>query len=493
MRSGVQQTPDPRYVKRKIMRIHFDLILCLLLLAVPARGQTGELAQIQKQKPPLREFQIPHPRRIALANGMVIFLYEDHELPLIRGFTVIRGGAKDEPQEKAGLVNVYSKAWRLGGTRTKTGDQIDDFLESHGANIETFADTDLTAITWRSLKGNFDDTFEIILDLLRAPQFQEEQIQLAKDQVTAEVLRQNENASDIIEHESRKLVYGPQSPYARVPEPFAIRAITREDLLNWHKAFVQPNNIILSLLGDFNAKEMEGRLRHAFASWPQGTVIKQRPIAISTSIPGIYLISKPDITQSFVRIVALGATRKNSDYYAIEVFNQIFGSGSSSKLASNIRTARGLAYQIGGAIGTDFDHAGMLQISFATKSATTIAAIEAVYAEIDALGKNGLTQAEIRKAQQAILNAFIFRISSKERLLREQMAYEFYGYPPDFLDHYRQRIEKVTMQDVGRVIDSYLRKERLSMLVVGKPSDFERPLATLGAVTAVELPRHGQH
>lgn len=475
------------------MRIHFQMVLCLLLLATPGRGQTSELAQIQRQKPPLREFQIQHPRRIALANGMVIFLYEDHELPLIRGFTVIRGGSKDEPGKKAGLANVYSKAWKLGGTRTRTGDQIDDFLESHAANIETFADTDLTAITWRSLKGNFDDVFEIILDLLRAPQFQEDKVQIAKDQVTAEILQQNDNPSDVLEREARKVIYGSQSPYARAAQLSAITAITRDDLLSWHERFTQPNNIIVSLLGDFNATEMEGRLRHAFASWPKGTALKQMPAAFSPSTPGIYLLSKSDISQSFVRMVALGAIRKSSDYYAIEVFNQIFGAGSSSKLASSIRTTKGLAYQIGGAIGTDFDHPGILQISFATKSATTITTIEAVYGEIEALSKNGLTPAEIEKAQQAILNAFVFRISSRERLLREQMAYEFYSYPPDFLDRYRRGIERVTTEDVLRVISNYLRKERLSLFVAGRPSDFERPLATLGAVTAVEPPQRRQH
>ena len=94
----------------------------------PARGQATDWKQIAK--PPLRAFTPPQPKRVALPNGMVIFLMEDHELPLIRGFARIRGGSREEPADKAGLVSVYGQVWRTGGSQARTGDQLDDFLEA---------------------------------------------------------------------------------------------------------------------------------------------------------------------------------------------------------------------------------------------------------------------------------------------------------------------------------------------------------------------------
>ena len=87
--------------------------------------------------PPLAEFHPQQPKRIELSNGMVLFLQEDHELPLIQGTIRIRGGARLEPAEKVGLVSIFGQAWRTGGTESKTGDQLDDFLESRAAKVET--------------------------------------------------------------------------------------------------------------------------------------------------------------------------------------------------------------------------------------------------------------------------------------------------------------------------------------------------------------------
>src|SRR5262245_34257394 len=129
---------------------------------------------------PLRPFKPQQPRRVVLPNGLVIFLQEDHELPLINGTIRIRGGSRDEPAEKAGLVDLYGGSWRTGGTTSKTGDQLDDVLESRAARVETLGRTDSTVIGWSSLKDDFDQVFTVVLDLLEHPEFRQEKIDLSK-------------------------------------------------------------------------------------------------------------------------------------------------------------------------------------------------------------------------------------------------------------------------------------------------------------------------
>jgi zinc protease len=459
--------------------------LALFTFAPASRGQATDWKKIQA--PPLHAFHPQQPRRVELSNGMVIFLQEDHELPLIRGRAQIRGGSRDEPAEKVGLVQIYGQVWRTGGTKSKTGDQLDDYLEARAAKVETSGGTDFTTVSWDCLKESLDDVFGVFMELLREPEFREDKLPLAKTQLNTEISRRNDQPFQIAFREAAKLVYGADSPYARVPEYATVAAVTRDDLLSWRQRYVYPNNIILGVVGDFDSKAMESKLREAFESWPKGPAAPKLQASFKGPKPGIYFVQKDDVTASTVQMVDLGTTRDNPDYYAIEVFNEFFGGSFSSRLFSNIRSKKGLAYAVGGGVGTDFDHPGMLRLFLGTKSKTTAAAIDAFNVELDALKTNPAMPEELTKAKESILNSFVFRFDSKEKVLRERMTYEFYGYPADFLEKYRAGIEKVTQQDVTRVAHQYVHRDQLAVLVVGKAEDFDRPLSSFGPVTTLDI------
>ena len=461
------------------------LILGLFSFASVTRGQVTDWRQITI--PPLHEFHPQQPLRIALPNGMVVFLQEDHELPLIRGTAMIRGGSPDEPAGKVGLVEIYGQVWRTGGTKSKTGDELDDYLEARAAKVETSGAVDSTTISWDCLKDNFGDVFKVFVELLREPAFREDKIPLAKDQLNTGISRRNDDPLEIARREAMKLVYGASSPYARVPEYATVGAVMRDDLLDWHQRYVHPNNILLGLVGDFDSTSMEAKLRQAFSSWPKGPAARKTEVSISEPKPGYYFVQKDDVNQSAIRMVHLGTTRDNPDYYAIEVLNELFGGGFTSRLFSNVRTKKGLAYYVGGGVGTTYDHPGVFQLSMGTKSGTTAAGLDALYEEIDGLEKNPPSADELKKAKDSLLNSFIFRVDSKEKVLRERMTYEYYGYPADFLERYRAGIEKVTQEDVTRVGHRYIHKDRLAVLVVGKAADFDRPLSSFGPVAAVDI------
>ena len=437
--------------------------------------------------PQLPAFKPQQPKRIELSNGMVIFLQEDHELPLIDGFARIRGGSVNEPASKVGLVDIYGEVWRTGGTKTQTGDQLDDFLEVRAAKVETGGGPDSTTISFSCLKGDLDDVFKVFADVLQNPEFRADKIDIAQKGEEDSISRRNDEVSEIAHREAVKLAYGADNPYARVPEYSTVAPITREDLIAWHNKYVHPNNIILGISGDFDSVAMEAKLRAAFDSWPKGATIPKNEIEYSPAKPGYYLIPKEDVNQSNIRMVAPGITRDNPDYYAISVFNEAFGGGFSSRLFNDIRTKRGLAYGVGGGIGSNFGHPGILQISIGTKSQSTVESIRATDEDIDNLAKQPITAEEIQRAKDAILNAFIFRLDSPDKILGERMTYEYYGYPPDWLDKYESEIKKVTPADVNRVAQKYLHKDQLAVLVVGNTKDFDKPLSTLGEVKNIDI------
>jgi zinc protease len=459
--------------------------LCLQAYVTNSAGQASDWKEIHS--PALHAFTPQVPKRVALSNGMVLMLQEDHELPLIRGEVMIHGGSRDEPGDKLGLVQVFGQVWRTGGTKNKSGDQLDDYLEARAAKVETGGGRDSTSISWDCLKESFDDVFKVFLELLREPEFRPDKITLAQNQLDTSISRRNDSPFQIAFREATKLVYGPESPYARVPEYATVAAIGRDDLVNWHRSHVAPNNIIVGVVGDFDSPTMEAKLREAFGSWAKGPAAAKSYDDFKQPKPGIYFVPKDDVTASIVQMVDLGTTKDNPDYYAIEVFNEFFGGSFSSRLFSNIRSKKGLAYAVSGGVGTDYDHPGVLRLFLGTKSGSTAAAIDAFNEELDALKTNPALPEELTKAKDSILNSFIFRFDSKDKVLWEQMTYENYGYPANFLERYRAGIEKVSQVDVARVAQQYVHRDKLAVLVVGKSADFDRPLSSFGPVTTVDI------
>jgi zinc protease len=479
-------------MNRCVLKMRRNLLSLILVAATTmfissswAAAQATSWQQIPV--PPLPAFKPQQPKRIELSNGMVIFLQEDHELPLIEGSARIRGGSRNEPASKVGLVDILGEVWRTGGTKTQTGDQLDEFLEVRAAKVETDGGPDSTTIDLSCLKGDFDDVFKVFADLLQNPEFRADKLDLAQKQADDGISRRNDDVGGIAARESTKLAYGADNPYAREPEYSTIAAITRQDLIDWHKTYVHPNHVILGISGDFDAGVMETKLRAAFESWPKGGELSKDQIQYHPANPGYYLIPKEDVNQSNIHMVALGTTRSNPDYYAIAVFNEAFGGAFSSRLFNDIRTKRGLAYHVGGGIGANFGHPGILQFTMGTKSQSTIESIQALDEEIDNLAKQPITDDEIKQAKDAILNAFIFRLDSPDKVLAERLTYEFYGYPPDWLDKFPAEIQKVTAADVNRVAAKYVHRDQLAVLVVGNTKEFDKPLSSLGAVKEIDI------
>lgn len=482
------------------MRLRLVSLLTVIIFASSSFAQTkpaapspaGKRAGVatnykQIPKRPLPPFKPQQPVRVELQNGMVIFLQEDHELPFIDGTMRIRGGSREAAAEKAGMLGIYAQTWRTGGTKAKTGDQLDEYLESRAAGVEAGGGLDSTSLSFSSLKKDFDDVFAVYLSLLREPEFRQDKIDLAKRNTKTVISRRNDDIGGIAGREAAKLAYGADSPYARQAEYWTIDAITREDLLAWHKRHVHPNNIILGITGDFDPKQMEARLRKEFDSWPKGPAAEKLNISFHDPNPGVYFVDKDDVNQSSINLVTLGMKRDNPDYYAVQVMNELFGAASASRLFVNIRTRKGLAYSVGGGIGANYDYPGVFRLAMGTKSEQTVDAINALYEEIDNLIKNPGTASEVQKAKDNILNSFIFNFDSKDKVLREKMGYEFYGYPQDFLDRFRTEIEKVTPADVARVVKKYVDRNKFAILVVGKSADFGKPLSTLGKVQPIDI------
>jgi zinc protease len=438
--------------------------------------------------PPLHAFKPKEPRRVVLPNGLVLFLQEDHELPFINGFIIIRGGSRDEPAAKVGLVSLYGQTWRTSGSTSVSGDALDEQLASKAAGIETGGSIATTSLSWSSLKGDFDSVFATAFDLLMHPAFKEDKLQLGKRQMEARIARRNDEAESVAGREAVKLVYGATSPYARVSQYATVEAVALDDLKAWHDRTVVPNNMLIGISGDFDSAQMEAKIRAAFEPLPRGPAIESPKLDFPGPTPGVYFVDKPDVDQSTVFIVGLGTEQNNPDYYALSIMNEVFsGGGFGSRVFDYVRTKLGLAYEVEGSFSAAYDHPGIFYTVAATKSTSTVPATKAMLEEIGRLKTNPPTPDELHKAKDSELNSFIFNYDTPEKTLNEQVTLDFYGYPSDFLEKYKDGIEQVSSADVTRVANKYIDVSKLAIVAVGNKSEIKPPMSDLGKVTDLDI------
>jgi zinc protease len=470
-------------MKGPIMKIACQTLLATAAFAAIALPSTLIAQQNKPWEqipiPPLNEFKPHQPTRIQLRNGIVVFLQEDHELPFVNGSVVIPGGERDADPAKAGLMDLYGEAWRTSGTEKMNGDAMDDSLEAKAAHIETAGDIDSTELSWDSLKGDANQVFDLAMDLLFHPKFSEEKLQLAQQQAATAIVRRNDDEGAIANREAMKLVYGPDSPYARQPELATIGAVTVEDLQAWHDRTLK-GKLIVAISGDFDSAVMEAKIRAAFEGLPPVTVAPPRHDEFKGPTPGVYFIHKEDVNQSNVEIVGLGTDRRNPDVPALAVMNEILGGGFGSRLFQKVRTELGLAYAVGGGFGFEYDHPGAMRVEVITKSPSTVDATKAAMAEIRGLNSQPFTEAELKRAKDNILNSFLFRYDTRDKVLAERVKLEFYGFPADYLETYKAALEKVTLSDLSRVARGHIRPDELAILVVGNEPEIKPGLDTLG-------------
>ena len=318
-----------------------------------------------------------------LPNGLVVMVIEDHELPLVNVTARIRTGSLLEPAEKAGLAGLVGTVLRSGGTATRKPDALDEFLEARAASIETGMSADSASASMSALKADTPAIMEAFADVLRNPAFDPDRLKIALTAVNSSIARQNDNPQGIAQREFAKVIQGADSPFGRTTTYASIGAVTRDDLLAWHKKYFHPNRMIVGVVGDITVDEARALVTKAFGDWAKGPAVADTwPVPRTAPQPGVFEAVKPDSTQSFVAVGHQGELLRTSpDYVAVTVMNEVLAGGFTSRLFGKIRTELGLAYSVGGSVNSNWTRVAPFQMQMSTRADATVKAIEALIAE----------------------------------------------------------------------------------------------------------------
>jgi len=473
-----------RPMQRFALRVLLGLIGTLLTLfwVLPTTAIADEaLHYDQLTFPPLPEVQLPDYTRFELDNGLVAYLVEDHELPLVSGFATIRTGDRLEPADKAGLASVMGEVMRTGGSEQHPGERLNQLLEQRAASIETGIDTTMGRASFSSLTSDLDTVFSLFGEVMRQPAFPPDKIDLSKNMWRGSIARRNDDPGSIGQREFRKLIYGESSPYARTVEYATLNNIDRASLIQFHDQYFAPNNIILGIVGDFDTDEMRDRIEQAFGDWQSDTpetTMPALPEVMQATPGGIFLVDQPQMTQSYVQIGHLGGQLDDPDFTALSVLNEVMN-GFGGRLMNEVRSRQGLSYVVYGYWSAQFDYPGVFVGGGQTRSDATVDFIRSLQGEIEKVRQEPISEEELARAKESALNSFIFNFQNPNQTLSRLINYEYYGYPADFIFQYQRELTETTAQEILEAAQKHIQPDRMVTLVVGDAASIQPPLSSL--------------
>ncbi len=429
---------------------------------------------------PLGEIQIPEFERYELPNGMVVYLMEKHDLPLISGSATFKAGEFMEPPGKVGLAGMVGEAMRSGGTASYTPDELNQFLEQRAASVETSLGATSGSASFSALSEDLTDVFSIFAEVIQQPAFDAEKIDLIKSQYRGSIARRNDNPDDVTTREFRKLIYGDESPFARMVEYSDVDNISRDDITDFYQAAIQPRGTILGISGDFDSGQMKALIAEFFSDWSPAAMAKAnvRLPQVRQNTHGLYVVDQPQLTQSYIHIGHLGGRLDNPDHAPMVVLNEVLN-GFGGRLFNDIRSRQGLAYVVYAFWSPRYDHPGLFIGGGQTRSEATVPFIETMYKEIQRVREEPITAEELQYAKDAVLNSFVFNFATPEQTLSRLIRYEYYGYPSDFVFKFQKAVESTTVEQVLKAAQRNLKPKDLVTIVVGNIDAIEPALGTL--------------
>ncbi len=482
---------------KNILKISLIITAILLfIISLPLHAQQKELNESQGAKAvknlPFEPLSIRIPEvgkdveRIVMNNGIILFLKEDHSIPIINILSITRTGTEYDRKDRYGVARLTGDLMGLGGTKDFTPDEFDRERDYLAANWNTYIDSEKGGVFFEFPSSQLDLGLNLFTQMLRYPLFDQKRLEVEKGNIREEILRENDDPGTVASNTYKRLLY-PDYFKGWKYNPKTIKNITRNELKVWYHNFYRPNNTMIAITGDFKRDELLKKLNVKLGDWEKGTVNFSGYQTYEKKFkPGVYYVNM-DVDQTSIRIGHLGVSRDNPDRYALEVFNRIFGEGFNCILNEKIRSNEGLAYSVWGGFNLDSPQYGTFTMACATKPDSTVKAAKMMMDIMKQMTEEKVSEERLNLAKNFLVNSFLYQFEDNVQVNRELMMLEYEKMPSDYYKNYRENISKVTAEDVQRVAKKYLMPDQLTIVITGNAKKFDKPLSELGPVTEIKL------
>lgn len=489
----------PRLMPRIAQHGARAAFLALLLAPASAAAQqpAANAAPDRATPPPVPAppaLRVPTWTETTLSNGARLVVAPKRDLPLVNVRVTFDGGAHQfEPAGKTGLASMTA-ALLSEGTTTRTGEQLSEAQQLLGTSIGADIADESGSVAFQALADKLEPALALAVDMMLHPTFPPDALERLRARTLVSLAQAKDRPSIVADQVFARVLYGDAHPYGRVETEASVKAVTRDDVVAFHRAYFQPARATVTVTGDVDPAAVRATVERAFAAWPQAgaEATFDYPAVPERAERTIYLVDKPKAAQSSFVIGLPGPPRDTPDHVALQVLNRILGGHIQSRLSNNIRETKGWSYGVSS--GFAFGRGpGAFQAGGEIVTAKTDSALIEFMKELEGVrGGKPFTEAELQEAREAIVQGLPRNFASVGALAGALTTLQLYDLPRDYYQRFAEQVQRVTAADLDRVARTYLDLDRLAIVIVGDRATIETPLAATGVAPIVVLDADGR-
>src|SRR5690348_16759933 len=418
---------------------------------------------------PSRPISIATPQEATPANGLTLVDVEESRLPLVSYRLAFRVGGAFDPPELPGLTDLLA-GLMPEGTTSRTSKEIADEIARMGASLSAGANSDYTIVAASALSQFNHPIMDLLAEVALEPSFPENEVALAK-QNTKESLRQQRAQPSFLASEMVSRVMFGDHPYSVVaPTPESIDRSSRDEFVKFHRERIVPNNAVFIVVGDVHYDDIVKKIESLFSTWERGKeLVTDFPAPPVRTKRTAYLVDRHGSAQSNIVIANTGILRTSPDYFPMLLMHTVLGANASSRLFMNLREEKGYTY--GAYSNLDARRtAGTFRATAEVRTAVTGDSLKEFFYELERIRSDRVSDKEIKDAKSYLMGVFPIRLETQEGLIDHLVQIKMLNLPDDYLDQYRDRVQAVTVEDIQRIAEKYVKPDEAALIVVGDGS-----------------------
>jgi zinc protease len=438
---------------------------------------------------PPSALRLPVPMQFQLANGLAVYLLEQHSLPIVSANLLVLCGSDRNPPELPGLAS-FAAEMLDEGTGKRTALTIAGDADQLGASLSTGSNMDASVLAFRSLKKNAGAVFELATDVLLRPEFPEGEVERLRHDRLTQIRQQKDNPNTLAAKFFFMALYGINHPYGHIElgTEAANQAIKRDDLARFWKIGYSPRVAALIVAGDLTEAELRQLAEKYFAAWSGDGSAADPPGVKPNRARKVIIIDKPGSPQTTLRVGHIGVARSNPDHVPLTVMNTGLGGLFSSRINMNLREKHGYTYGASSAF-LYRRGPGPFLIGTSVRTDVTAPAVREILLEIEKMRSSDVLPEELATAKDSIARSLagLFETSPQAASTIGQLF--MHNLPADYYRNLPGEIYRVTAADVRRVAEEYLLPEQTIIVAVGDRAKIREPLEELqfGPVECLDM------
>lgn len=408
--------------------------------------------------------------RFELDNGLILLVHQNPRIPLVSLNAFVTCGKDQNAPNSPGMASLTARMLDEG-TENYTSTELSKALEAIGAEMTSFSERELTALTLQSHTQHLPLTLEILAEMMTRPTFPAERLKEERLKVITHIAAMADDPQIVGSQILNQHVYADTpiaAPVLGFPETLA--DFTSGDLQAFHARTYSPSNTILIVSGDFETSHLENLVRTHFEGWTNPSFAPVSRWSLARQTAPVEVSAAMDKEQLHIYIGHLGTVRKNPDHYSLQVLDVILGGGPgfTSRIPKRMREDEGLAYvayaDISGSSGI---YPGRFIAYVGTSPGNSDRVLEELRSEIRCIQAEGVTEEELEMAKHFLTGSFVFEFQSNTSVSKSLLSIELFELGDDHINTYPHRISEVTREDVVRVAREYLDTVNFTTVLVG--------------------------